>query len=123
MSTTNQTDIYGEITAERVRQDAKWGGPAHDDQHAEADFAGFILDRAKEWPSRKGFIQMAALAVAAVESMDRRGVTTITRPSDEGRCDLCGKPMPAGEEAFRFHYSGPCPSEAVTVNAVQERKP
>jgi hypothetical protein len=27
-----------------------------------------------------------------------------------GRCDLCGKPMPPGEEMFKFHgYSGPCP--------------
>lgn len=25
-------------------------------------------------------------------------------------CALCGKPMPPGEEMFRFHgYSGPCP--------------
>lgn len=34
----------------------------------------------------------------------------MTRPSDEGRCDLCGEPMPEGELMFRFHgYSGPCP--------------
>ena len=27
-------------------------------------------------------------------------------------CELCGHPMPAGEEAFRYHgYSGPCPKE------------
>lgn len=25
-------------------------------------------------------------------------------------CELCGEPMPAGEEMFKFHgYSGPCP--------------
>ena len=25
-------------------------------------------------------------------------------------CSLCGEPMPAGEEMFKFHgYSGPCP--------------
>jgi hypothetical protein len=25
-------------------------------------------------------------------------------------CELCGKPMPAGEEMFKYHgYSGPCP--------------
>ena len=30
--------------------------------------------------------------------------------SREGICDLCGEPMPAGEEMFRFHgLSGPCP--------------
>lgn len=26
------------------------------------------------------------------------------------RCELCGEPMPLGEEMFKFHgYSGPCP--------------
>lgn len=26
------------------------------------------------------------------------------------KCELCGEPMPAGEEMFKFHgYSGPCP--------------
>ena len=28
----------------------------------------------------------------------------------EARCKLCGEPMPAGEEMFKFHgYSGECP--------------
>jgi hypothetical protein len=27
-----------------------------------------------------------------------------------GNCEICGEPMPAGEEVFRYHgYSGPCP--------------
>lgn len=27
-----------------------------------------------------------------------------------GTCELCGEPMPRGEEMFRFHgHSGPCP--------------
>ncbi len=26
------------------------------------------------------------------------------------KCELCGEPMPPGEEMFKFHgYSGPCP--------------
>ena len=26
------------------------------------------------------------------------------------KCELCGEPMPPGEEVFKFHgYSGPCP--------------
>ena len=40
----------------------------------------------------------------------------MTRPSDEGRCDLCGEPMPEGEEMFRLHgYSGPCPKPPLPV--------
>ncbi len=31
------------------------------------------------------------------------------------RCELCGEPMPAGEEMFKFHgYSGPCPKSPET---------
>jgi len=30
--------------------------------------------------------------------------------SDVVRCQLCGEPMPKGEEMFQYHgYSGPCP--------------
>jgi hypothetical protein len=30
--------------------------------------------------------------------------------SDTPNCELCGEPMPAGEEMFKYHgYSGPCP--------------
>ncbi|MCA3246080.1 MAG: hypothetical protein ING19_21165 [Azospirillum sp.] len=30
--------------------------------------------------------------------------------ADEGKCELCGEPMPAGEKMFRYHgTSGPCP--------------
>lgn len=30
--------------------------------------------------------------------------------SNESRCELCGEPMPPGEEMFKYHgYSGPCP--------------
>lgn len=32
--------------------------------------------------------------------------------SMEGICDICGQPMPPGEEMFKFHgYSGPCPPQ------------
>jgi hypothetical protein len=30
--------------------------------------------------------------------------------SERAKCELCGEPMPEGEEMFKFHgYSGPCP--------------
>ncbi len=30
--------------------------------------------------------------------------------SEVAKCELCGEPMPAGEEMFNYHgYSGPCP--------------
>lgn len=33
--------------------------------------------------------------------------------SEQAKCDLCGEPMPPGEEMFKFHgYSGDCPKPA-----------
>jgi hypothetical protein len=74
--------VVSEVVAERVRQDGKWGGPEHDDQHSTADFVQFIEDWAG-WAramagmnshdkARRRLIQVAALAVAAVESIDRK---------------------------------------------------
>ena len=78
--------IYDEVMAERARQDAKWGGPAHDDEHNPDEWAEFIEDRTREFA--KGFeslerqttperrrellVEIAALAIAAVESHDRK---------------------------------------------------
>lgn len=43
-------NIYELIAAERLAQDAEWGGPEHDDQHSDADWTLFIgkhFDRAR----------------------------------------------------------------------------
>jgi hypothetical protein len=40
-------------------------------------------------------------------AMEMEPETTATKSPT---CELCGDPMPAGEEMFKFHgYSGPCP--------------
>ena len=32
--------------------------------------------------------------------------------SEVSKCEMCGEPMPSGEEMFKFHgYSGPCPKK------------
>lgn len=71
---------YDEIRFERARQDIKWGGPEHDDTHGWHDWIRFIDDQANKWPAhpnvgkerRSRLIKIAALAVAAIESHDRR---------------------------------------------------
>lgn len=74
-------DVYDEIRGERARQDAKWGGPDHDDRHSLDDWCDFIEERTRLlYPanlddSRATLIEVAALAVAAIESMDRRAAT------------------------------------------------
>lgn len=34
--------------------------------------------------------------------------------TDTAKCELCGEPMPEGEEMFLYHgFSGPCPKSEV----------
>lgn len=89
----NRIDVLAEIDEERQRQDKQWGGPEHDDEHNEFDWCHFILERlttAKveveyhQKPNvvhlvkpdlsvyREKMIQIAALAIAAIESHDRK---------------------------------------------------
>lgn len=82
----HQHNVYDDVAAERERQDAKWGGPDHDDEHCPSEFVSFIYEKSNhavdavfdKSPTevRRRLIQVAALAVAAVESLDRK------RPKD-----------------------------------------
>ena len=73
-------DIFDEITAERKHQDKKWGGPTHDDHHTSHDWVAYItrhLGRTVTWPLDKEafryqMVRVAALAVAAIEWVDRK---------------------------------------------------
>lgn len=69
--------IFGDINAERVEQDRKWGGPAHDDEHTHAEWIDYIHEhaaKARASPSmyRNQLVRVAALAVAAIEAHDRK---------------------------------------------------
>ncbi len=78
-----EKDVLAEIAAERTRQDAQWGGAAHDDTlpigtfvQLIRDYAGWAWVKAREGSpveARQRLVQVAALAVAAAESLDRRG--------------------------------------------------
>ncbi len=78
----NGPNVLDEVAAERTRQDAQWGGAGHDDAQPTdtfvqliTDYAGWARVKAREGSSveaRHRLIQVAALAVAAVESLDRR---------------------------------------------------
>lgn len=71
--------VYASILAERAAQDRQWGGPAHDDTHSFGEWIGWIRDfcaKARQTDQfsvvRRRLVQIAALAVAAVESLDRK---------------------------------------------------
>jgi hypothetical protein len=72
------------VVAERVRQDRRHGGPAHDDTHTPQEWYGLLGDHrdrlldcggapAEDYCHR--LIAVAALAVAAVQSHDRLAKT------------------------------------------------
>jgi hypothetical protein len=78
--------VLDRIADERTAQDAKWGGPSHDDDHAADEWVGFIQDYLNKADSLIGsasdlpepddvfcrrMVQIAALAVACVQSFDR----------------------------------------------------
>jgi hypothetical protein len=78
-NTPTDIAIVDEILVERKRQDEKHGGPEHDDLHDFSDFDGFIYTRATpvgrsdlNKTYRQAMIEIAALAIAAVESYDRK---------------------------------------------------
>lgn len=78
------SDVLGEILCERIRQDRKWGGPSHDDLHSPEDWVRWIKNYAS-WADqmacagshdkyRRRMINIAALASAAVQSLDRQTI-------------------------------------------------
>ena len=82
--------VLEQIRAERRRQDLKWGGSQHDDEHSTAAFVQLIEDYAG-WArtmagmgthdkARNRLVQVAALAVAAVEAIDRASSRILPRP-------------------------------------------
>ena len=74
------TKIIGDIARERDRQDLQWGGAAHDDEHIPYDWQGFIEKQCRRLCSgaipandyREHLVKIAAIAVAAIESYDRK---------------------------------------------------
>jgi hypothetical protein len=76
--------VLDNIRAERHRQDAKWGGPEHDDEHDPLHWCGFVGEHLARARKERGviyryqMIRVAALAIAAVESFDRRAALGLT---------------------------------------------
>ena len=70
--------VLDEIKSEREHQDEIWGGPEHDDRHPLYKWFSFIgkrfwqLGKGSLPQTRRLFIEIAALAVAAIESLDRK---------------------------------------------------
>jgi hypothetical protein len=101
-------DIVGDITNEegkikavaailneRRYQDEKWGGSEHDDTETEENWQRYITEyanaqgRSSSYDFRKRMVKVAALAMAAIESVDRKAgpdieIKNIENPEDIG---------------------------------------
>lgn len=92
--TAETSKVLYQIAEERQRQDQKWGGPANDDQLDALDWHEMIADY-NAWArrmaamgsldkARNRYVQLAAIAVAAVEAIDRRqNACRLPRHDDE----------------------------------------
>lgn len=85
--TATTMSIYDEIADERAKQDAQWGGPEHDDQHSTSDWREYRTKFERhasrmytDEHNRAALVKIAALAVAQIESMDRRAALTEPTP-------------------------------------------
>jgi hypothetical protein len=67
--------IFEEIKFEREKQDKKYGGSSHDDEHNENDWIAFIikqLGKSLTQTFRYQMIRVAALAISAIQWTDRK---------------------------------------------------
>lgn len=78
-SDVKPTGALMSVLHERKEQVKRWGPPAHDDEHTNRDWIAFIIKfagiaadykRPERW--RYAMVRIAALAIAAVESYDRK---------------------------------------------------
>mgnify|MGYP001617338697 CR=1 len=105
------------IREERRRQDNRYGGPAHDDQHTLEEWAGFMavrvatIRRAGVEEVAGELLQVAALAVAALESIARKQQAS-KAPSLKVWTDGCGVTV-------ERRASGPAEESAMIVRAIQ----
>jgi hypothetical protein len=70
-------DVLHDVWIERRKQDIKWGGAEHDDQLSMDEWRQLIRDRTERVPltqqdDRRLLIETAAIAVAAIQALDRR---------------------------------------------------
>lgn len=70
-------DVLHDVWVERDKQDIKWGGSTHDDHHTMNEWRDLITNQCARVPltrkdDRRLLVEVAALAVAAVEALDRK---------------------------------------------------
>lgn len=112
---TAREKVYDELDAERERQDRQWGGASHDDEHSIDDWRRLRLGfegkafRAQTYEeARAQVVKIAALAVAQLESLDRRAEETAPPPFV--RCASGHRVYATRDETGQPYIPGKCPA-------------
>jgi len=86
MTIEKRSAIFAEVEAERARQDVRWGTDVDDARNTPNDWVAYIAHHSTRWfkggftpyqpqvvdTFRAQMVKVAALAVAAIESLDRQ---------------------------------------------------
>lgn len=84
----SKENVLAEIGRERIYQDKKWGTDADDKYNGPMQWTGYITYYATSWFAggyppynkeafRTAMVKVAALAVAAIEQIDRKGTDVV----------------------------------------------
>jgi hypothetical protein len=93
MNEEGKIKAFAAVLNERRYQDEKWGGPEHDDTETEENWQKYITEyanaqgRSESYDFRKRMVKIAALALAAIESVDRKAgpeieIRNVVNPAD-----------------------------------------
>lgn len=79
---SRRAEVLHDVFVERSRQIIKYGGADHDDRHTMDEWRELITGHCGRVPltrqdDRRLLIEVAALAVAAVEALDRKPLWTM----------------------------------------------
>lgn len=83
MNEEGKVKAFASIINERRYQDEKWGGPEHDDGETELNWQRYITEyanaqgRSASYDFRKRMVKVAALAMAAIEAVDRKAAPEV----------------------------------------------
>jgi len=120
-------NVFQEVAAEREKQDTKWGGTTHDDTHSANDWRNYLREHIKKSRSedyRYQMIRVAALAIAAIESFDRKEAAKMnagTPPQEhesDCKCD-CVNCVTGNHHQCYYNAAAPAAKEPVTPPQVK----
>jgi hypothetical protein len=101
------TEEMARVIAQELCDHAEGGRPDHPRLLGDIDRALWVAQHSAAF---RAFV--IAAASTGVSPSESSASDTPTPPL----CQLCGNPMPEGEEMFTYHgYSGPCPTPAASV--------